>query len=223
MPPFCFDMYGTLCNTGTVVDVLADELAVSEALVTQLDTGWRTKQLQYTYQLGLMDAYRPFWQVTRDALDYTLARFDLDPDNETRVRIMKGYEELTPFPGAVDALKTLSEAGHEVAVLSNGNPAMLDALAEDSGLDEHLDAIISADEVETYKPAPAVYENAADRLGAAIEDCWLVSSSSWDVAGAGSAGMNTVWINRVRDPFERVGPEPDAVVGRLEAVPEPVE
>lgn len=222
MAPIYFDMYGTLCNTGAVVDTLADELAVSEALVTQLDTGWRTKQLQYAYQLGLMDDYRPFWQVTRDALDYTLARFDLDPDNETRVRIMEGYDELTPFPGAVDTLETLSEAGHEVAVLSNGNSAMLETLAENTGLDDYLDAVVSADEVETYKPAPQVYENAADRLDTDIEDCWLVSSNSWDVAGAGSAGMKTVWVNRVRDPFERIGPEPDVVVSSLGAIDENV-
>ncbi|MFQ3318784.1 MAG: hypothetical protein ACI80F_000840, partial [Natronomonas sp.] len=33
MAPVCFDMYGTLCDTGTAADKLADELAVSEALV----------------------------------------------------------------------------------------------------------------------------------------------------------------------------------------------
>ncbi|MFT4905244.1 MAG: 2-haloacid dehalogenase [Natronomonas sp.] len=215
MAPVCFDMYGTLCDTGTAADKLADELAVSEALVAQLDTGWRTKQLQYSYQLGMMEEYRPFWQVTRDALDYTLSRFDLDPDQETRLRIMAGYEQLSPFPGAIDALETLRDAGHEVAVLSNGNPAMLETLAEDAGLAPHLDAVISADEVETYKPAPVVYENTADELDADIGDCRLVSANSWDVAGAGSAGMETVWINRLRDPFERIGPEPGATVADL--------
>lgn len=165
-----------------------------------------------------MDEYQPFWQVTRDALDFTLARYDLDPDNETRLRIMAGYEKLTPFPGAVDTLKHLQEAGHTVAVLSNGNPAMLETLADDAGLSSHLDAILSADEVETFKPAAIVYENAAVCLETPIEDCWLVSASPWDIAGAGSAGMQTAWINRIRDPHERIGPGIDVVVPDISGV-----
>lgn len=212
MATICFDVYGTLCNTGVVVDTLVDELEVSEALVTQLDTSWRTKQLEYTFQLGLMDEYEPFWQVTRDALDFTLARYDLDPEEETRLRIMAGYEELNPFPGAIDTLAELQDAGHTVAVLSNGNPAMLESLADEAGLSNHLDAVVSADEVETYKPAPAVYENAAARLDTPIEDCWLVSANAWDATGAGTAGMRTCWVNRIHDPHERIGPGVDAVV-----------
>lgn len=60
MATVCFDVYGTLCNTGAVVDTLVDELEVSEAFVTQPDTSWGTKQLEYTFQLGLMDGYEPF-------------------------------------------------------------------------------------------------------------------------------------------------------------------
>ncbi|GAB3416656.1 haloacid dehalogenase type II [Haloparvum alkalitolerans] len=218
MTAVCFDMYGTLCDTGSVVDALARELDVSDALVSELDATWRTRQLQYSYQLALMDEYRPFWQVTRDALDYALARYDLDPDEETRLAVLTGYEELTPFPGAVDALETLGDAGHTVAVLSNGNPAMLETLAENAGLAPHLDEVISADAVETFKPAPAVYEHAAGALGEPIEDCWLVTSNAWDAAGAGSAGMRTGWVNRARDPHERIGPAVTAVAPDLPGI-----
>lgn len=218
MTAVCFDMYGTLCDTGSVVDALRRELEVSDALVNELDTTWRTKQLQYSYQLALMGEYRRFWRVTRDALDYALARYELDPDEETRHQVMNAYEELTPFPGAVDLLEDLEAAGDRVAVLSNGNPAMLETLAENAGLIEHLDAIVSADAVGTYKPAAVIYEHAAEELGVPIGDCWLVSGNAWDVAGAGAAEMQTVWINRVRDPFERIGPEPDAVVPELPGV-----
>lgn len=218
MTAVCFDMYGTLCDTGSVVDGLRRELDVSDALVSELDVTWRTKQLQYSYQLALMETYRPFWQVTRDALDYALSRYELDPDERTRLRIMSAYEELTPFPGAIDVLEDLAAAGYSVAVLSNGNPAMLEALADDAGLTPYLDEVVSADAVETFKPSPVVYENAADELGESIDDCWLVSGNGWDVAGAGSAGMHTVWVNRVNDPFERIGTEPDAVVPELAGV-----
>lgn len=205
MTAVCFDMYGTLCDTSSVTETLGRELDASAALVAEVDATWRRRQLEYSFQLSLMGEYRTFWEVTADALDYALTRYDLDPDENTRTKALSAYEDLTPYPGAADALLRLREAGHIVAVLSNGNPEMLETLAENAGLASHLDEVISADAVETFKPAPAVYENAAEELGKPLEECWLVTSNAWDAAGAGSAGMRTSWVNRNRDPHERIG------------------
>ncbi|MFC6988215.1 haloacid dehalogenase type II [Haloplanus sp. GCM10025708] len=215
MAGLCFDMYGTLCDTSSVSDRLAAELDVSETLVDAVDRTWRQKQLQYSYQVALMDAYEPFWNVTERALAYTLDQYELDPGTEGRKRIQEAYNHLDPFPDAAEALERLGDAGHDVVVLSNGNPAMLERLASNTGLDAHLDGIISADEVKTFKPAPDVYENAADRLGRDLGECRLVSSNAWDIAGAGQAGMGTGWVNRHRDPPEAVGPDPDVVARSL--------
>jgi len=111
----------------------------------------------------------------------------------------------------------LSET-HTVAVLSNGNPEMLEELAANAGLAEHLDDLVSAHEVRTFKPDPAVYRNAADRLDRSLGDCRLVSSNPWDVAGAASAGMATAWVNRTREPPETVGGEADLTVESLSAL-----
>ena len=223
MTAVCFDMYGTLCDTASVTDALRRELDVANALVDAVESTWRARQLRYSYQLALMESYRPFWDVTRDALGFALDRYDLDPDEETRERVLRSYETLAPFPGATDALASLSAAGHTVAVLSNGNPEMLSTLAATAGLAERLDDLVSADAVGTYKPAPDVYGNAAAELDEAIGDCWLVSGNAWDVAGAGNAGMKTVWVDRANDPFERIGAEPTAVVEGLSGVPSAVD
>ena len=212
----CFDMYGTLCDTSSVIETLAEELAVSEGTVASIDELWRRKQLQYAYQVSLMDAYEPFWSVTGHALDYALAAYDIDIDETTRDRILASYEHLSPFPDAVETLERLSADGHEVAVLSNGNPEMLATLAANAGLDEHPTEIISAHEVRTFKPSPAVYENAASRLDRTLSTCRLVSANAWDVAGASAAGMATAWIDRSGDPFETIGGEPDLVVSSLD-------
>ena len=211
----CFDMYGTLCDTSSVIETLADELTVPEGTVAGVDEIWRRKQLQYAYQVSLMDAYEPFWSVTSHALDYALAAHDLDVDEATRDHILQSYKQLSPFPDAVETLERLSADGHEVAVLSNGNPEMLTTLAENAGLKDFLSEIISAHEVQTFKPAPAVYENAARRLDYPLAACRLVSANAWDVAGASATGMATAWINRSDDPFETIGGEPDIVVSSL--------
>ena len=214
----CFDMYGTLCDTSSVRTTLAAELAVSESLVAEIDATWRAKQLQYSYQSALMESYRPFWVVTGDALDYALDQWGVAADDPTREAVLDSYNHLDPFPDAVETLTRLSEAGHEVTVLSNGNPEMLGALAENAGLAPHLDDVVSADEVSTFKPSPAVYENAAARAGREVGECRLVSGNAWDVAGAGNAGLKTAWVNRGNDPFERIGVEPTLEVSSLGGV-----
>ena len=212
---FCFDMYGTLCDTSSVIETLADELAVAEGTVAAVDELWRRKQLQYAYQVSLMDAYEPFWSVTGHALDYALAAHDLDVDGETRDRILGSYEHLSPYPDAAETLERLAAGNVEVTVLSNGNPEMLATLAGNVGLDEHLSEILSAHEVRTFKPSPAVYENAAERLGRSIEECRLVSANAWDIAGASASGMATAWVNRSDETFETIGGDPDVTVGSL--------
>jgi len=218
MAGLCFDMYGTLCDTSSVRDRLGAELGVAERLVAAVDETWRRKQLQYSYQSAQMDEYEPFWEITSHALDYALAAYDLDPDPSTRDRIRAAYDHLDPYPEAAATLDRLSDAGHEVVVLSNGNPEMLERLAANAGLRAHLDGIVSADGVRTFKPDPAVYRHAAETLERPIGECRLVSANAWDVAGAGNAGMATTWINRNRDPPETIGATPDTQVSTLPAV-----
>ncbi len=215
----CFDMYGTLCDTSSVVNALSAELDVPDDVVTAIDGLWRQKQLAYSYQRGLMGAYRPFGEVTAEALSYALAYYGHTPGEPARERILAAYDDLDPFPGVEAALAALDDAGYRLAVLSNGDPEMLSTLATNAGLDGYLDDLVSADEVRTFKPAAVVYENAADRLDVPLGECWLVSGNAWDVAGASSAGMRTVWVNRAREPFERIGGDPTASIRSLANLP----
>ncbi|UPV99610.1 haloacid dehalogenase type II [Halorussus gelatinilyticus] len=213
----CFDMYGTLCDTSSVTAALGDHLAIADGFVADVDALWRRTQLRYAQQVALMDEYRPFAEVTERALDYALEFYDLNPPESARDEIIAAYDELDPYPDAADALAELGET-HTVVVLSNGNPEMLEALAENAGLAAHLDDVVSAHEVRTFKPDPAVYRNAADRLDRSLAECRLVSSNPWDVAGAAGAGMATAWVNRTREPPEAVGGEADLTVESLSAL-----
>jgi 2-haloacid dehalogenase len=216
----CFDMYGTLCDTGSVATRLGDVLGVTSDLVGDIDRLWRQKQLQYSYHRGQMEAYDPFWEVTADALDYALAFYDVETDADERERVLDAYNHLDAFAGAREALTALDDAGYTCVVLSNGTPEMLETLADNAGLRDHLDGIVSAHEVRTFKPAPAVYENAADRLDRGLDACRLISSNAWDVAGASNADMRTAWINRKREPRERLGEHADVEVRSLTALPD---
>ncbi|WP_435097711.1 haloacid dehalogenase type II [Halarchaeum sp. P4] len=213
----CFDMYGTLCDVSSVADAIESELDVPTSLAADVDTLWREKQLEYAFHRGAMGRYEPFDVVTREALDYALDYYGLDAT--ARAALMQAYDDLEPYPDTLDALASLAER-HDTVVFSNGTPAMLDALAANTSIDAHVDGLVSADAVEALKPDPAVYEHVASDLGRPIEECRLVSSNAWDVAGASAAGMRTAWVNRANAPAERVGGDADLEVPDLEALAE---
>ena len=73
---------------------------------------------------------------------------------------------------------------------------MLRAAAQHAGILSLLDEVISAEEVGAFKPSPRVYELASARMSLAAEEIGFVSANSWDIAGAGSAGLMTFWVQR---------------------------
>lgn len=207
-----FDVYGTL------VDPLGIETELQRFVpgeAAEVSRSWRQKQLEYTFRLTAMQRYEDFERVTRKALDHALAAAGRELGAREKDSLMARYDDLEMFPDAVPGLLRLGEAGHAMAVFSNGSPRMLGALMEATGLGEHFQAVISVDEVGAYKPSPEVYHHAARRLERKIGEVRLISSNPFDVVGAEAAGMRAAWIDRSGGLFDTLGPPPDVVAGSL--------
>ncbi len=187
-----FDAYGTLYDIQSVAEVTEQAFPGYGELVTQI---WRIKQLEYTWLRSLMRHYQDFSLVTRDSLAYTLRCLGLNADAGVFERIMDKYLHLDLYPDAAAALAAMQ--GHKLAILSNGSPAMLDALVRNSGLDRVLDATISVDAKKIFKPSPDAYALIETTLGVAPADVLFVSSNPWDVCGAKAFGLRVAWIERV--------------------------
>ena len=97
------------------------------------------------------------------------------------------------------------------------------AVLTHAGLLPLLAGVVSADEVQTYKPAPSVYRHLAVRMGTEMKDTWLVSSNPFDVIGAISAGMKAAWVKRSSDSiFDPWGIEPTITVSSLSSLTEQI-
>jgi 2-haloacid dehalogenase len=208
-----FDAYGTLFDFATAAqrcrDVLGDDIDKLTAL-------WRDKQLQYTWLRAAQHRHADFWQVTGDALDYTLETLHIDKPG-LRDRLMKLYLTLDPFPDVPDALKQLKEAGLRTVILSNGSPMMLDAAVKAAKLE--LDTVLSVDEAGVFKPDPRVYQLAVDRLGISASAIAFQSSNAWDAYAASAFGMKVVWCNRYGQRPERLPGAPDREIRSLVDLP----
>ena len=233
-----FDAYGTLYDVQSISRILASEFPAHSDAITQI---WRLKQLEYSWLRSMMGQYRDFRAVSQESLDYTLTALGLSADADLMGRLIDAYDDLSPYPEAVEALAGLK--GYRLAILSNGSPAMLNSLARNSGLDRYLDAVISVDAKKVFKPDPRAYELVRERLGTAPGSVVFVTSNGFDVAGAASFGFNVVRIERVtpaalraelsgsaaigpsalfkalRTQVEALGFEPNATIDSLTALP----
>jgi len=194
-----FDAYGTLFDVHSAVARLRARLGAQADALSQL---WRTKQLEYTWLRALMGRHVDFWQVTGDALDHALARTETDPG--VREPLMQAYLSLDAYPEVPGVLQRLREGGLATAILSNGEPRMLEAAARSAGIEDLLDAILTVEDVGIFKPHPKVYQLAVDRLAVRPEEIAFQSSNAWDISGAATFGLRAVWINRLGMPPERL-------------------
>jgi 2-haloacid dehalogenase len=210
-----FDAYGTLFDVAAAARACRDVLGDA---ATPLGALWRDKQLQYTWLRAAQDRHADFWQVTGEALDFSLEALGLDSAG-LRDRLMGLYLDLEAFPDVPAMLAALRRAGFVTAILSNGAPAMLAAAVAAAGLGDMFDDVMSVEEVGAFKPVRRVYQLATDRLGCPPQAIAFVSSNAWDVHAASACGLRTVWCNRLAACRERLPGAPDCEIGSLSELP----
>ena len=210
-----FDAYGTIFDFSSAAARCSDVLGETTQQLTAL---WRDKQLQYTWLRAAQGRHADFWQVTGDALDFTLETLGRG-DPGLRDRLMQLYLRLDPFPEVPAVLRELRSAGFAAAILSNGTPAMLAAAIDNAGLGGLFDQVLSVEMVRVYKPHPKVYHLACDRLGLAANAIVFLSSNAWDAYAAAAFGMRVAWCNRYGQRRERLPGSPDREIRTLAELP----
>ncbi|WP_247730562.1 HAD family hydrolase [Halovivax limisalsi] len=102
-------------------------------------------------------------------------------------------DRVSLLPGFDALLAELRERGTTVAVVSSSPRAWIDLVLERFDLVEAFDAVVSAEEIRgESKPAPDVYEYAAQTVGEAPAACVAVEDSENGVTAADRAGMTVV-------------------------------
>jgi len=210
-----FDAYGTLFDFAAAAARYKDELGDKEKPLSDM---WRVRQLEYTWLRSLMREYVEFWQVTQDALDYSMAALGIDDDG-LRKKLLDVYWQLDAFPEVPDMLKTLKAGGMKTAVLTNGSPDMVQGAIDSAGIGDVLDNSFSVDTVKIFKPDPSVYQMVPDAYDIDATRVCFMSSNAWDAAAAANFGFRVVWINRYGQPQERIPGDPEHVLDDLSGLP----
>jgi 2-haloacid dehalogenase len=182
---FVFDAFGTLFQFAPLEKKLGSTAALE---------AWFERLLHTALALAVAGEFRPFEELAASTLKTALARTEkrTNPD-----AVLDALANLPAYPDARPAFAKLDDTGATIAVLTNGSEDSTRRLLDAAGLEERVVEIVSAADVELYKPHPAVYRHAEERIGLDAKRTTLISAHAWDVAGAKAAGWDAIWIDRL--------------------------
>lgn len=211
---YVFDAYGTLFDVHSAAAAHAGQIGERW---TRLSEIWRTKHLEYSWIYALTGRHATFWQLTEQSLDTAIASIGGIPGG-LRAKLLAAYRELKAYPEVPEVLAALRERGAKLAILTNGDPDMIDDAIRSAGLVRALDKIVTVHEAGVFKPDMRVYKLVTDAFGCAPTDVSFQSSNRWDITGANVFGFRTIWVNRSGAPDEYPETPPDQTVSNLGAV-----
>jgi len=187
-----FDCFGTLIDwEAGIRQALADEGAL-EAIQPKWDdfVEWREKKEAEWEALP----YRHYREILAVSLREAFVQFGGILDEPTALRIADSLPRWPAFPDTVSALRRLG-SHFPMLILSNVDRAPLHAVIQRIGIP--FAELVSAEDVRSYKPAPAHFNDARRRLGPRAEGQLHVASSLFhDVQPCQQLGIATAWVNR---------------------------
>lgn len=192
-----FDVYSALVDLdGSLVPRIEPHVGEWTTARTVLGV-WRRKQLEGALiSNSLGRGHVPFVELTRRALDYAVGRSGVRIGAGERDELVAAWTRLSLWPEAEEVIGELKARGHPIAVLSNGDEAMLRSLLEGRLAFDH---VFAADQAGVYKPDPAIYRLPLGALGLRADEVLHVAGSATDTMGAKAAGLACAWSNRDGD------------------------
>jgi 2-haloacid dehalogenase len=138
--------------------------------------------------------YKPYRDVLAGVVRDFGARFNFGVSPEEAAGLAQSIRSWRPFPDTVPALQRL-KSRYKVAVLSNIDDDLFALTAPKLGVE--LDLVITAQQVESYKPSLRNFETLLQHLPVDKRRLLHAAESLYhDVVPAHTLGILTAWVNR---------------------------
>ena len=214
-----FDLYGTIVD---MQHGLAEEVTPFLAgkgwggNPHQFVTWWRRTHFENSMIDALCDrGHTPYRQIGHRAVAAVMERAGIDHTDDEVCWLVSLIEALKPFGDVIEALTRLHRR-YRLAILSNGDPDMLQAAAPHIGFS--FDQVISVQEAGYFKPHWQTYACAERLLDTHRSGILFVANHEFDCVGARSFGMRTAFVNRRGRPFGGWPAQPDLIVADFKSL-----
>jgi 2-haloacid dehalogenase len=211
-----FDQYGTIVDMQTGLTEVARPYLEAK--------GWKGNSNSFViwwrrthFENSMIDAllgreHTPYREIGHRSVALVLERAGIAYTMDEVRNLVAEIEKLRPFPEVPEALARL-QTRYKLAVLSNGDPDMLEAAKQYHRIP--FDQVISVAVANAFKPHVATYVKAAEIMGVRMDQVLFVANHAFDCIGAKSAGMRTAFIDRRRRPFGITPHQPDLLVSTM--------
>ena len=185
-----FDCYGTLVDwLGGIREAVSEMPSLEGCDLRRLLADRENLELEM-----LAGPYRPYREVLAISMARAARVQEREPSPEEIAHVRESIGEWRPFEETASVLQGLRER-FRLAVLSNVENEVLDRTL--TRLDVPFDVRVTAEDVRSYKPATAHFEEALSRLELDRNEVVHVAQSlRHDIRPAGRLGWRTVWVNR---------------------------
>jgi len=191
-----FDVFGTLVDwRGSLI---GQAIEISSKAGVEADWAAVVDDWRRAYQPALDraragSAWRDLDALQAETLADVLDGHGVTLPAEERARLVLAWRRLRPWPDTRPGLERL-RAEFRTATLSNAHVALLVDLFRFADL--RVDAILSAQLADSYKPDPQVYLRGAQLLGCEPGQTAMVAAHGHDLVGAARVGLRPIFIRR---------------------------
>lgn len=205
-----FDVFGTLVDwRGSLLDEAA---YVGTAAGVDADWAGVVDDWRRAYQPALDRvrggaAWRDLDALQRETLAEVLDRHRVALPVEHRETLVQAWRRLRPWPDTRPGLDRL-RTRFRTATLSNGHVALLVDLFRFADL--RVDAVLSAQLTDSYKPDPRVYLRGVELLDCRPEEAAMVAAHGDDLVAAARVGLRPMFVRRPAEWGPGGGGEPPA-------------
>ena len=169
---------------------------VAEEIISYAELFWADPEHHRVWRQQLRDARRA---IVRGAFEAISAKGGPDVAGAVAQDMADRFtnyreERLHLFPGALEAIDALRDAGVLLALITNGAGPIQRPKIERFELGGRFHHIQIEGEMGFGKPDERAYRHALSALGAAPEETWMVGDNlEWEVAAPQRLGMFGVW------------------------------
>ena len=194
-----FDCYGTLIDWDTAIGLRLGAWAASRGVAaTTGDLLGDFADAQRAEQTRT--PFRPYRSVLANALRALGAKAGVSVHDSEAETFAATASSWPPFDDAVAALKALREQGRTLGVISNVDNDLFEGTR--ALLGDPFDIVVTAEDVQSYKPALPHFRAIRDRLaerGVGESAILHVARSKFhDIATANLLGWANCWVDRRR-------------------------
>ena len=202
--PVCctFDCYGTLIDWEGGLGAFLYDFALR-----QRDDRTNGRELRERWEAIQFDViagdYRPYRDVLAESLRLLAAERGWSWDDEDGKALARSMRSWQPFADTTPALRAVHDAGVKLVIASNTDRDIIEHSLKH--IEVPFDAVVTAEDVRSYKPGLAHFERALELTGLEPEQILHVAFGfKYDIGPAQQLGFRSAWVNRRAEP--RPGP-----------------